>query len=789
MKQTHRPPRSIYPAQNRHMRRRTRVLAGLVAVLCFGGLLARLFTLQILDPSGYANRAAAQQLRDTTLPAARGEIYSADGVTLAASKTCWTIRASPRELADELVQPAAKALSEILNIDYDATLQKLSKRTSNDCLLRRRVDADLADAVRAWCTQNNAQGIQILQDTKRVYPQGNFMGCLLGFTDVDNQGLWGLELQYDAQLTGRNGTILTAKNAWGYDMPTHYSTLQDAVPGNDITLTIRADIQHYLESALSAAVAEHHVAARAVGIVMEVDTGAILAMSTKPDYDPNDPRTIVDETIRQQVNALSGEERSKALQTAQQAQWRNKAISDLYEPGSVFKLITCAAALDTGAVTRNSRFVCAGKINVAGTNFRCANGHIHGSETLAQGLAVSCNPCFIQVGARLGKQNFCDYFAAFGLRAATGIDLPGEIKRSEYYTADRMGPVELASCSFGQSSKVSYLQMLTAVCAVVNGGKLMQPHVVQSIRDAERNTVQQVQPTVKAQVIRPETSAVMRELNFCDYFAAFGLRAATGIDLPGEIKRSEYYTADRMGPVELASCSFGQSSKVSYLQMLTAVCAVVNGGKLMQPHVVQSIRDAERNTVQQVQPTVKAQVIRPETSAVMRELMEGVVTTGTGKNGAVAGYRVGGKTGTSQKLDSENERARIASFVAVAPIENPKLAVLICLDEPHSWTTSGGALSGPVAAEVLQKSLPRLGIQPSYTEAEQAKYFTTVPDVTGWKAPAAAQKLSEYTLTADVLGQGERVVSQYPRAGTTVRRGSAIQLDTTGQLDPAADEG
>lgn len=193
--------------------------------------------------------------------------------------------------------------------------------------------------------------------------------------------------------------------------------------------------------------------------------------------------------------------------------------------------------------------------------------------------------------------------------------------------------------------------------------------------------------------------------------------------------------------------------------------------------------------MQQVEPTVKAQVIRPETSAVMRELMEGVVTTGTGKNGAVAGYRVGGKTGTSQKLDSENERARIASFVAVAPIENPKLAVLICLDEPHSWTTSGGALSGPVAAEVLQKSLPRLGIQPSYTEAEQAKYFTTVPDVTGWKAPAAAQKLNEYTLTADVLGQGERVVSQYPRAGTTVRRGSAIQLDTTGQLDPAADEG
>ncbi|WP_321054702.1 penicillin-binding transpeptidase domain-containing protein [Gemmiger sp.] len=652
----------------------------MVAVVCFGGLLARLFVLQILDPDNYADRAAGQQLRDTTLPAARGEIISADGVVLATSKTCWTIRASPRELDDAIVEPAARALSEILELDYDATLEKLSQRSSNDCLLRRRVDADMANAVRTWCAENGARGIQVLQDTKRVYPEGDFMGCLLGFTDVDNQGLWGLELAYDEPLTGQNGVILTAKNAWGYDMPTHYSTLQEAVPGSSLTLTIRDDIQHYLESALCAAVEEHNVASRAVGIVMDVNTGAVLAMSTKPDYDPNNPRVIVDETVRARVNALTGEERSAALQTAQQAQWRNKAISDLYEPGSVFKLITCSAALDTGAVTRNTTFVCAGKIGVAGTTFRCANGHVHGSETVAQGLAVSCNPCFIQIGARLGKENFCKYFEAFGLRTATGIDLPGEIKRSEYYTADRMGPVELASCSFGQSSKVSYLQMITAVCAVVNGGKLMQPYVVQTITDAD--------------------------------------------------------------------------GQVTY----------------------------------QAQPTVKAQVIKEETSAVMRELMEGVVTSGTGKNAAVAGYRVGGKSGTSQKLDSENERARIASFVAVAPIENPQIAVLVCLDEPHSWTTSGGALSGPVCAEVLQKSLPRLGIEPSYTGEEQKKYFTTVPDVTGWRTAAAGQKLAEYSLTADVLGEGERVQSQYPAAGTSVRKNSAIQLDTTGTLDPAADE-
>lgn len=423
------------------MRRRTRVLAGVLAVVCFGGLLLRLYVLQFLDPDGYAARAADQQLRDTVLPAARGEIYAADGTLLAASKTTWTIRAAPRELADDLVEPAARALAEILEIDYDETLQKFSQRSSNDCLLRRRVDADMADAVRQWCAEHNAQGIQIRQDTKRVYPQGDFMGVLLGFTDVDNNGLWGLELKYNEELTGQNGRVLTAKNAWGYDMPTHYSTLVEAVPGSSLTLTVDANIQRWLESALAAAVQEHNVAARAVGIVMDVNTGAVLAMSNKPDYDPNDPRTIVDEKVRAQVDALQGEERSAALQAAQQAQWRNKAISDLYEPGSVFKLITASAALDTGACTPNDYFTCAGKIRVAGTTFRCANGHIHGTQSFAQALAVSCNPCFIQIGARLGKENFCDYFAAFGLREPTGIDLPGEVKRSEYYTADRMGPV------------------------------------------------------------------------------------------------------------------------------------------------------------------------------------------------------------------------------------------------------------------------------------------------------------------------------------------------------------
>ena len=605
--------RHLTPQQSRLMRRRARMLAAVLAVVCFGGLLARLCFLQLFDPEGYARRAADQQLRGATLPAARGEIYSADGVLLAASETCWTIRAAPRELADELVEPAARALSEILEIDYDDTLAQFSQRSSNDCLLRRRVDRQTADAVRDWCTANGAQGIQIRQDTKRVYPQGDFMGGILGFTDVDNAGLWGLELRYNDVLTGQNGQILTAKNAWGYDMPTHYQTLVEAVPGNSLTLTIDANIQHWLESAVSAAVQEHKVAQRGVGIVMDVHTGAVLAMTSQPDYDPNTPRLLIDDEVRAQVDALTGEARSEALQKAQQTQWRNKAISDLYEPGSVFKLITASAALDTGVCKPTDLFVCAGKIKVAGTTFRCANGHIHGTETFAQGLAASSNPCFIQIGARLGKENFCDYFAAFGLREATGIDLPGEIKRSEYYTADRMGPVELASCSFGQSSKVSYLQMITAVCAVVNGGNLMQPYVVQKIQAPDGTVLEEIQPMVKRRVISEETSATM--------------------------------------------------------------CA----------------------------------------------LMEGVVTGGTGTNAAVKGYYIGGKSGTSQKLDSEDEGARISSFVAVGPIEDPRLAVLICLDEPHSWTTSGGALSGPVCAEVLAKALPYLGYAPHVEEdAEKA---------------------------------------------------------------------
>ena len=595
-------PRPLRTLPERAFHARARLVAALMCCVCFAGLAARLAYLQLFAGGWYTSRALGQQLRDTVVPADRGRIYSADGVLLAANSSCWTLRASPREMPEEKLSLAAQGLAEILELDEAKLLEKFSDRTSNDCLLRYRVERDTADRVRDFCEENGITGIRINQDSKRWYPEGEFLASVLGFTNVDNAGVSGLELKYNDVLTGQNGVVLTAVNAWGYTLEQSYETEKVPLEGSGLRLTVDANIQHYLENALDYAVKEHHVAARAVGIVMDVNTGAVLAMSTTPAYDPNQPRVIYDAAARKAVDALTGSERAAALQLAQQTQWRNKAVSDLYEPGSVFKLITCAAALDAGAVSKNSTFYCGESISVAGTRFHCANHKRHGSQTVTQALENSCNQSFIQIGARLGKEAFCDYFAAFGLREPTGVDLPAEPKKSLYYTADRMGPVELASCAFGQSSKISYMEMAAAVCAVVNGGRLMQPYLVSDILNPDGSILQHTEP----------------------------------------------------------------------------VC--------------------------------RWQVIKPETSETMREMMEAVVLYGGGRNARIQGYRVGGKSGTSQKLDSADEKARIASFVAVAPIDDPQFLCLVCLDEPHSWTTAGGSLSAPVCAEVLEQTLVYKGV-------------------------------------------------------------------------------
>ena len=416
-------PRFLRTLPERGFRRRARAVAVLFCAVCLG-LAVRLFFLQVRTDGFYADRAQGQQLRDTVVPADRGRIYSADGLLLAANSSCWTLRASPREMPEEKLTLAAHGLAEILALDEAALLEKFSDRHSNDCLLRYRVDRAAADAVRDFCEENRITGIRINQDSKRWYPQGAFLASVLGFTNVDNAGVAGLELKYDDLLTGENGVVLTAVNAWGYTLEQSYETERFPTEGDGLQLTIDSCVQHYLENALSYAVQEHHVAARAVGIVMDVNTGAVLAMSTTPSYDPNEPRVIADTAARNTVEALTGDARKAALQLAQQTQWRNKAVSDLYEPGSVFKLITCAAALDAGAITKHSSFYCGESISVAGTRFHCANHKRHGAQSVTQALENSCNQSFIQIGARLGREAFCDYFAAFGLREPTGIDPP-----------------------------------------------------------------------------------------------------------------------------------------------------------------------------------------------------------------------------------------------------------------------------------------------------------------------------------------------------------------------------
>ena len=325
------PTDALRTLPERAFRLRARLIAVGLCAVCFAGLIGRLFWLQLCTGGWYTQRALGQQLRDTVVPADRGKIYSADGALLAANSSCWTLRASPREMPEDKLALAAKELAEILELDEAKLLEKFSDRRSNDCLLRYRVERETADAVRDFCAENGITGVRINQDSKRWYPQGEFLASVLGFTNVDNAGVSGLELKYNDTLTGQNGVVLTAVNAWGYTLAQSYETELAPVEGSGLRLTIDANIQHYLENALNYAVQEHHVAARSVGIVMEVNTGAVLAMATTPAYDPNQPRVIADKAARAAVDALSGKERAAALQLAQQTQWPGGIMSVLYQ--------------------------------------------------------------------------------------------------------------------------------------------------------------------------------------------------------------------------------------------------------------------------------------------------------------------------------------------------------------------------------------------------------------------------------------------------------------------------
>ena len=552
--------------------------------LLFLCVCARLVDVQIVRQKELTARGVKQWTRSGVVAARRGDIVDTNGRLLAQSVTSFILTARPRDVKD--AGALAKVLARELGLDEETILKKLSGSKAASVTLARQLSREDADRLRAIRQNGNSPdaealiGITFDEDASRWYPMGTLLAQTLGLCNVDGEGQSGLELQYNDVLAGKPGKMITEVDARARTLPDGVTLYVPAEQGNTLRLTIDRDVQAAVERAVREC-AQVNDAVSVQAIAMDVNTGALLAMAMYPTYDPaNPPRDDLD-----RLNELM----------------RLTVLSDVYEPGSTFKMLTAAAAIDCGATSPQEGFYCSGRITVDGSTVRCW-GAPHGAETMARALENSCNQSFIQIGARLGKQAFCDYFAAFGLREPTGIDLPAEPKKSLYYTADRMGPVELASCAFGQSSKISYLEMAAAVCAVVNGGKLMQPYVV-------------------SEILAPDGS-----------------------------------------------------------------------------------------TIEQLSPVCKRQVLKAETSQTMREMMEAVVLYGGGRNAQIAGYRVGGKSGTSQKLDSADEKARIASFVAVAPIDDPQFLCLVCLDEPHSWTTAGGSLSAPVCAEVLKQTLVYKGV-------------------------------------------------------------------------------
>ncbi|MEA4912344.1 MAG: penicillin-binding transpeptidase domain-containing protein, partial [Oscillospiraceae bacterium] len=614
----------------------------------------------------------SQQLRDTVVTAQRGTIYDRNMNELAKSATVYTIALSPKDIKEANREIIATGLAEILGVDHDTIIEKC-KENNYYSIVKRKVDQPIVDEVRQFIVDNNINGISFTEDSKRYYPYGNFAAQVLGFVGTDNQGLSGIEAYYDDELSGTAGRVVSAKNAVGSDMYYEYETIYEATDGNSLVLTIDEVIQHYLEKRLEWALKEHNVKEGVTGIVMNVKTGEILAMASKPDYDPNDPFTIFDETASANVAAQAGTDAySGALSNAQYAQWSNTAISDFYEPGSVFKVITASTALETGACTLDSTFYCTGSKQVGTHTMHCARAGGHGSEDFTHAVINSCNPAFIEIGQAIGIKAFCSYFEAFGFTKRTGIDLPGE----------------------------GY----------------------------------------------PQAGAT-------------------------------YYTADAMGIVELSSCAFGQSNTVTPLQMITGVAAAVNGGYLVTPHIVKQIVDADGSIVESSGAEIRRQVISEETSATMADILERVVVEGNSQNAYVAGYRIGGKSGTSQKLNGGD--GYIASFCAVAPMDDPEIAVLVLYNNANSAVSIyGGTIVAPVVGSIMSDILPYIGVEPVYTQDELESVDVATPSVNGYSLTGAVAMLQKNGLNYTTVGEGTTIVKQFPEAGQSVPRGSNIIIYT-----------
>lgn len=660
---------------------RSNMLLAILIILGFGAAVCRLGYLQIFKSDDLSRRAVNQQLVDTPLPAKRGTIYDVNGKTLAESATVWRVVLAPVYFEnDKERQIVSQGLSKILDVESSVIYEK-SQKNSYYVEIKRQIEKDTRQEILEFMDKiENEDGISgnvifMIEDYKRYYPGNDLASSVIGFTGNDNQGLDGIEYEYDSILTGTPGRLVTATDASGTAMPFRYSQKIDAQDGSNIYLTIDETIQAIAEKYMEQAIEEHSVYNRGVCVIMDVNTGAIRAMASVGGYNLNDPYTLPDD-VREEIRALPEEERAAAESAAVQKIWRNKAVSDTYYPGSVFKMFTAAIALEEGLVTEESTFNCNGAYTVTGQTMSCHYHAGHGLQSLRECIKNSCNPAFMQIGERIGTDLFWQYYQAFGFSDKTGVDLPGEANDIFFSEDGSMLPVNLATASFGQNFAVTPIQVATAVCAIANGGYLVQPHVVERIEDSEGN--------------------------------------------------------------------------------------------------VKSITSTE----------VKRQVISTETANIIADILEENAVSGSGKNGYVAGYRVAGKTGTSEKKNDSNGDGiddYIASFCGFAPADDAELVCLVFFDTPTGAAYYGSQVAAPVYAQIMSEVLPYLQIAPQYTEEELANLDKTTGTYIGMSVEAAQVSAENEGFTTSVKGYGDVVLAQVPAAGTSIPQGGNVVLYTDTQ--------
>ena len=655
-----------------------------VMLVLLAGLAGRVFYLQMVDYKKYQDGGFDQYTTEIPISSNRGTIYDRNMKALAVSATVETVFISPNEILPETRSQIADFLSNTLDVDREFVVERMSKTKTKYQRIKRKVERETADEIRKFINDNDIKGIHLEEDTKRFYPYGSLASHVIGFTNSDNVGIYGIESYYEKYLKGTSGKIITAQDAKGKDMPQQYESYIGAENGTNVVTTIDWQVQSILDKNLETALRDTKAQNRVLGIIMDVNTCEVLAMSTKPDYDLNDPYTL-DETSQAlydeyTVTPLTDENGLTALPTDEQKNakfkelleglWKNKAITELYEPGSTFKLITSAMALEENIpeVQPGHLFNCTGSKRVGGFTINCHKKSGHGIENFEQGLQNSCNPVFIEIAQSLGRERFYKYFELFGFTERTGIDLAGEA--SSLYHSDFNG----------------------------------------------------------------------------------------------------------FNETELSVYSFGQTFKITPIQLITSVSAVANGGKLMKPHVVKALVDDDGNTVAEFEPEVVRQVNSQTTTDTIMQYLANGISLGSTKNAYVKGYKIGAKTGTSQKRDKEGN-LYIGSCVAFAPTDDPQIAILIAIDEPVG-EYYGGTIAAPVVSSVLSEVLPYLGIEPTENDPNAAVNEVSVAEYTGLALTNAKNALHNAGLTARVEGNGDTVLDQFPKYGTKLAEGGVVILYT-----------